>query len=212
MKHLAASIALVVACAPCASGAQEQTWPRSTVDALYSYLSYDVGDDIELSGPGAALRFTVGEGLGFLTGEYQYSEPSGRALGERFEATLKTWRAGAGVRVLDKRMGSLHVRGEYVDFEREIEAPSLGEAEDDQDGFGGHVGGIFGIAHVLFWGEAGYIRTDESDGYELRTGAGWQPGTTGFFVEYRLTDLQGDDEDVDETFGDIRVGVRSGFN
>ncbi|MGH8431993.1 MAG: hypothetical protein ACREUF_16480, partial [Solimonas sp.] len=172
-------------------------------------------DDLE--GFGAKFRGSIADDL-FFAGEYQ------RATAERIEATLTDpdsgtsqsgetdidldyteWRLGLGVPFYRAHPATFYGVLEYLNLETEAEGtavdPGTGQAsgarsESKQDGAGAHLGVLFNpMRNLSLYGQLGYLRLDDLDGIEYLLGAAAQVHRYGgLFVEYRDSDLDGDDD------------------
>lgn len=194
-----------------AAFAQGDYFAHNTIDLLYSHLKFTVdgvGDDI--SGPGYGVRIVAGSARPFFTAEYLRSEPDGNVGGVDVEAKIDQWRAGLGYRLIDQPGFSAWGRAEYLSFDGEITGGGLVGA-DDEDGYGVHLGAAAGSGQFFAFAEAGYIKTDETDGWEMRVGATYQLEPVGLFIEYRRTEVETDNLKIEETYSDIRGGARFVF-
>jgi hypothetical protein len=209
MKQFALPLCLALA-SPVALAEADQ-FAHNTIDLLYSHLKFTVdgvGDD--LTGPGYGVRIVAGKSRPFFTAEYQHSEPDGTVGGVDVEAEVDQWRAGLGYRFVDQPGIAAWGRVEYLSFDGEISAGGL-TAADDEDGYGIHLGVAAGSGKFYGYVEAGYLKTDETDGWEARAGAAYQLEPVGLFLEYRRTEVETDNLKIEETYSDIRGGARFVF-
>lgn len=213
MRTALLAIALMACGNAYAQDGEHELFARNTIDIYYSNLTFAVGGiDDDISGNGYGARLRAGAGRPFLSAEYQHSKPDGDVLGTKVKAEVDNWRVGAGYRFVDEPQYSIWGRAEYINFDGKISAPSLAlAAMDGEDGYGIHLGGATGALNFFFYGEIGYIKTDETDGYEFTVGATWQADPLGLFVEYRRTEVETDQLKIEEEFSDIRAGLRIRF-
>lgn len=204
-KHILLVAAAVLSWTPGAFAGDDGL---GTADLFYSSLAYSLDPpDEDIRGDGAGARIWVGPTRGLFTIEYQYAEPDDTIDGLPYEYEVSDLRTGLGWRVVRGRLGSAWVRGEWISLEVDPE----GGDGDDQNGCGIHTGGEIFAGPVGFHGEVGYLNTEDTDGLEWRVGVAYQPSLLGIFAEYRRTDLDIDDTDIDVTLDDIRAGLRVSF-
>lgn len=92
---------------------------------------------------------------------------------------------------------------------------------EDSDGFGihGRASGSFGIPRLSLYGQAGYVDIKDEErfyGFEFSVGGSYAlldlaGGTLGALVDYRLTNLEGEEGDTKLKLRDLRLGVRFMF-
>lgn len=156
-------------------------------------VTADEGDGFGVKG-----RFELGPQV-FLAAEYQsntYDEVEGRP----FDAEIDQIRGGAGFRF---GPGSpFYLLGEVVHVDAELE----GE-KSDETGYGIHLGAAAPMSSGLdLYGQIGYVDVD-ADGLEFLVGLAMMiTPQIGAFADYRHTTLE--DDDVELTLKDIRVGLR----
>lgn len=213
MKVAAAAVLLCLPGFALAAPAQPVSHGNNYVDAYYAFTNYEVdGVDDDLDGSSGGLRLWMGRGYGLFTLQAQGGELDGDVLGTKVEADFDNFRAGLGARLIDDSIGSAWLRAEYVRFHVKLTAEDIGSVSDTQNGYGLHAGGALGTADFKVYGEFGRLDFEDVDGYEYTVGLNWQPGIVGGFAEYRVTDLETDEFNIDEKFEDIRVGVRVAFD
>ncbi|MEW6167734.1 MAG: outer membrane beta-barrel protein [Pseudomonadota bacterium] len=177
---------------------------------------YGVKGRFALSDSGFALSDSV-----FLTGEYQnveYDEISfdtGALIGGEIgvQQELEIWRAGLGYSFADT---PFYLQGEYVGLEAQLTSDGSEDDEEsigddfDEDGWAAHVGAKGMVTEMLsVHAEIGYVDLGEAAGLEYLAGAGLHFSEhVGIFADYRMTTLEGDDENYDVNLGDARVGLR----
>lgn len=186
----------------------------SHVDLYYSNLDFEVSDDTDsasIDGDGGGIGFWLGNNIGLLTAELQKNSLDGSPGGFTTDADIRTMRVGLGYRLLNTPTQGAWIRAEYVNFDGDIEIQDVGSGSDKQDGYGIHAGGMLGAGIVNGYGEIGFVDVDDLDGMEYTLGLNVQPGMVGGFVEYRVTDLELDNIDLDEKFEDLRIGLRLAF-
>lgn len=155
-------------------------------------------------GDGGGIRAQLGLGGVYLTGEYQsvgYDDTDidvdQTRLGLRFGPG-----AGDGT--------GLYAGAEYINYR--FDYPDPINDEDEQSGFGGHLGfgiGLLPLVHA--YGQVGYVKLDDLDGPEYLVGASVQVlPFLGVFADYRVTDFE-DDNNNQLKFEDVRVGARLSF-
>lgn len=162
--------------------------------------------NLEVRNPNATSSDTSGDGYGakaFLhvtdmimaTGEYQ---SLGYDAGDNDRSDI---RVGAGV---GNAAGS-GVFAEYLSIE-------------NGDGFAvyGRAAGSFGIPRLGLHGQAGYVQVEDDErayGFEFSLGASYAiidvlGGTLGAMLDYRLTNLEGQESNVERKLRDVRLGAR----
>lgn len=144
----------------------------------------DDGDGFGVKG-----RFDVAPQF-FIAGEYQaveYDDSNGE---------LDQIRGGLGYRF--NRRSPFYLLGEIINID---------DGEDDETGFGVHLGVDAAVAPALnLYGQVGYVDV-EGDGIEFLGGLAYMfTQQIGGFVDYRQTNL--DDNDVEITLDDLRLGIR----
>lgn len=175
-----------------------QDWGPVTVDPYYVPRA-----EVEFRADGGPSSDDGGDGYGVkamarvigpfvATGEYHSVSYDDAPDFDRDD-----FRVGAGV--VGATLGLL---GEYISSE-------LG------DGFGAHVRLAGGNERASLHAQLGFVQVEDVDrfyGGELNFGAAYQfTDLLGTFVDYRLTNLEGHDSDVQLKFRDLRVGVRLTF-
>lgn len=204
-KHISLVAAAVLSWTPAAFADERGL---GTADIFYSNLAYSLDPpDEDIRGDGGGARIWVGPSAGLFTIEYQYAEPDDEIDGVSYDYQVSDVRTGLGWRVVHARLGSAWVRGEWL----RIDIDAGDDEGDDQNGCGIHTGGEIFAGPVGFHGEVGYLNTEDTDGLEWRVGVSYQPSLLGIFAEFRRTDLDVDDTDVDVTLDDIRAGLRIAF-
>ncbi len=177
-----------------------------TLDAYYipsSDLSIDSSfGSADDSGDGFGVKglFRFADTLGFI-GEYQ------TVTYDDFDLDADQYRLGAGW-FLPTTSG---IYAEYTNIQ-------LGDNNDGEaDGVGVH-GRIAGdlAPGIQVYGEAGYLflqdDAEDIEGYEFLVGGAMQLNPQlGLFADYRLSNLEGQDSNVEFQFDDIRLGVRMYF-
>lgn len=187
---------------------------------LDSEIDAEVGDasgDVEGDGYGLKGALSFGERF-FLAGEYQETEyddlcceiddsgalvvdSDGNAV--RVDAELTQYRAGLGLRSDSFGSTIAFALAQYVRFESDVSDNS-----GDLDGYGVHAGlrgenGRLGVTVQI-----GYLDLDEADGPEYQIEADYRLfDAIGLFANYRITDLDNDDFDIEERTADFRVGA-----
>ncbi|MGQ0697084.1 MAG: outer membrane beta-barrel protein [Panacagrimonas sp.] len=167
------------------------------VDGYYiPFAEVDVGsDDADGDGFGVKGAYEVGTSSVFFTGEYQSVDY------DDIDADIDQLRLGAAFGPGAGSVGEgLYGRGEYV---------SIDFADEDQNGFGGHVGyGLPVTKEFRLYGEAGYLLLDDVDGPELLVGATYQfAPNLAAFGDFRNSFLDvdgGGDLDLSQ----FRIGAR----
>lgn len=209
MRKLFMALAML---SPAAMAAQEQTGDH--LDVYYSNLDFEVetgGESASIDGDGGGIAFWLGNKVGLFTAEIQSNKLDGNVGGFKVDADTRIIRAGMGYKLVNTPMTGAWIRAEYISFDGDLEVEELGEASDDQDGYGIHAGARFGRGSFYGYGEIGRVDLNDLDGMEYKVGLAVQPGLVGGFIEYRLTDLELDNIPVDEEFEDLRIGIRLGF-
>lgn len=201
-----------------ATTANANTLPQnpsgSHVDFYFTNLDFEVetsGFKESIDGNGYGLDFWFGNGIGLFTAEIQTNQLDGNVQGNAVEADARTLRAGMGYRFVNQPAQGAWIRAEYVQFDGDIDVQGFGSASDKQDGYAVHAGGMLGRGMVRGYGEIGFADLDDIDGYEYTVGINIQPGTVGGFLEFRGSQLETDEFDIDESFSDVRIGVRVAF-
>lgn len=187
----------------------------SHLDVYYSNLDLELssgGESASIDGNGGGLDFWLGNGIGLFTAEFQKNDLDGNEAGLAIDADLRVLRVGMGYRFLYEATRSAWLRAEYINVDGDLAIEAVGEADDSTNGYGIHAGGMFGAGIVRGYGEIGFVDLDELDGMEYTVGIAIQPGMVGGFVEYRNTDLEFDDIELDEELEDVRIGIRVAFN
>ncbi len=186
----------------------------SHLDVYYSNLDFEVesgGFEESIDGNGGGMDFWMGNGIGLFTAEIQSNSMDGTVQGAKVEADARVLRAGMGYRFLFEPTRQFWMRAEYINFNGDIEVQGLGSADDTQNGYAIHAGGLIGTGMFRGYAEIGHADLSDIDGFEYTVGINVQPGIVGGFIEYRQSRLETDDFDIDETFSDFRVGVRVSF-
>lgn len=175
-----------------------------------SYLDgyYVPSAELEIDLPGIGSADDDGDGFGikgaaelapqvFLIGEYQSTEY------DDSELELDALRIGAGFGAGAGNGGGLYGRIQYIDYEIDNE---------EESGVGGHIGYALPLSNQFrLYGEVGYLKLDDVDGPEVLGGAAFMLAPNlGIFADYRVTQLE-DDNDIELTFEDFRVGARFTF-
>lgn len=173
----------------------------STVDT-----SIDSTPTFEPSGEGWGVRARVGIPFAgaFIAGQAQKNELEDGGV----DLDLTDSRIGIGMEFIDFGPATLDGRIEFVHL--------LGEGgggEDNDDGFGAHLGLDAGIGILGVYGSAGYIELSDAHGPEVLVGVrGSLLPFFDLFGEYRHNELKnifgsGNTSDLDE----FRVGVNVAF-
>lgn len=186
----------------------------SHVDLYYSNLDYELSDgseSISIDGDGGGIRFWLGNRVGLFTAELQKNKLDGDVEGFSVDADIRQIRAGLGYRFLAQADRGAWLRAEYINLDTDLDVEDLGSANGETDGFGVHFGGLLGTGLIQGYGEIGFIDLDDEDGMEYRVGLSIQPGQVGGFAEYRKSDLEVDDFDLDEDLEEFRVGLQIAF-
>ncbi|HUR42357.1 MAG TPA: hypothetical protein VM240_14425 [Verrucomicrobiae bacterium] len=143
---------------------------------------------------------------------------------------------GYGVKAMARIMGPFVATGEYhsvsydeaSDYDRDdfrVGAGVVGASNSGLyteyisselgDGFGAHVRLAGGNERASLHAQLGFVQVEDQDrfyGGEINFGAAYQfTDLLGTFVDYRLTNFEGHDSDVQLKFRDLRVGVRLTF-
>lgn len=149
----------------------------------------DDGDGFGIRGMGA-----ISESVAF-TGEYQSNTY------DDFDIDVDTLRFGLGL--TGKTGSGLFIEYDKMEFDGE-----------DADGFGLH-GRLASKASdtISLYGQIGYLSlkddTEDITGLEFSLGAVfWINEKAGAFADYRRTNLEGEDSEVEFEFNDLRVGIR----
>jgi hypothetical protein len=164
--------------------------PKANLELRDGGTSADIGGD----GYGVKALFHVTD-LIKATGEYQtVSYDAG-------DSDRSDLRLGAG---LANAVGT-GVFAEYLSIE-------------NGDGFAvyGRAAGSFGIPRLGLHGQAGYVQVEDDErayGFEFSLGASYAlfdvaGGTLGAMIDYRLTNLEGQESNVEVKLRDLRVGAR----
>lgn len=185
--------------------------------------------EIEASGPGGSAS-TDGDGFGLrgmvmpmpqfaITGEYQGTTLDDDATGSftgtpNSELDFDLFRIGGGFLVA----GSSGIFAEYISGEF-----SAGGGSSDIDGFGIH-GRVAGevAPQIELYGQLGWLMlssdfitfpTEEDlDGWEVNVGGAFAFNKqVGAFVDFRLSNIEGDTSQVELETSEIRVGGRVMF-
>lgn len=213
-RLLAAAAALTfVPIANAAPAAQDKT-AGSRLDVFYQRLDLEAkyqGDSESIDGNGGGMALWMGNGWGLFTAEFESSSLDGDVAGFDVDADARVWRVGMGAQFLNTPDAAVWLRGEYVDFNGDLDVEGLGEADDSQNGFAAHLGGRLGRGALNGYAEIGIVELDDLDGMEYKVGVNFQPGLVGGFIEYRVTDLETDNLGIDEEWEAIRIGVRVAF-
>lgn len=202
----------LIMAAPMAQAADSTAGSR--LDVYYSSMDLEVeyqGDSASIDGDGVGMALWMGNGWGLFTAEFQSNSLDGGVAGFDVDADARNWRVGMGAQFLNTPTGGMWLRGEYIDFNGDLEIEDIGEADDSQTGFGIHAGGRLGRGDLNAYAEFGLIELDDLDGVEYKVGVNFQPSLVGAFIEYRMTDLETDNVGIDEEWEDIRIGVRVAF-
>lgn len=160
-------------------------------------------DDDE--GDGGGIKAQLDLGGVFLTGEYQSVDY------DDTEIELDQLRLGIALGPGAGNGGGFYGGAEFVRFA--FDYPGIPESdEDDQDGFGGHIGYAIPLTDLVrLYGQAGYVKLDDIDGPEFLAGIAVELlPNLGLFADYRATDFE-DDDDNELSFDDVRLGVRFTF-
>lgn len=160
--------------------------------------------DFEEEGDGAGVKGAI-EVVPqvFITGEYQSNQYDD--AGSNIE--LDTYRLGVG---LGEGLGN--GQGIYGRFEL-INADDNGDDSDEESGVVGTLGlGAILSPQVKIYGEAGYQKFDDLDGPELLGGIAIRLlPNLGVFADYRYSQLNLEDTDIDITYDEFRIGARFYF-
>lgn len=153
----------------------------------------DDGDGFGVRGSGALSDNAV------LTGEYQ------SASYDDSDLDIDQLRLGVGLTAADSGSG-LFVEYVDVDFDG-----------DEADGFGIH-GRLASKASdvVSVYGQVGYLSVkddfEKNTGLEFSVGATfWINDTAGVFGDFRQSNLEGEDSEIELELTDLRVGIRIGL-
>lgn len=159
----------------------------------------------EDEGDGAGLKAQLDLGGVFLSGEFQSVEY------DDTEIQLDQARVGIALGPGAGNGGGFYGGAEYVNFS--FDYPEVAdEDEEDQDGFGGHIGYAIPLSEMVrLYGQAGYVKLDDIDGPEFLVGLAVELlPNLGLFADYRATDFE-DQEENKLSFDDVRMGVRFTF-
>lgn len=160
--------------------------------------------DFEEEGDGAGVKGAIElVPQVFITGEYQ----SNQYDDDGSDLELDTYRIGLG---LGEGLGN--GQGVYGRFEF-INADDGGDDSEEESGVVGTIGlGAILSPQVKIYGEAGYQKFDDLDGPELLAGIALRLlPNLGVFADYRYTQLDLEDTDVEFTYDEFRVGARFYF-
>ena len=154
----------------------------------------DGTEDGDGFGARAALQFAPSL---FVTGEYTANEYDN-------EAELDTVRVGLGLGEGAGTGDGLYARIEYLNADDGVE---------DESGGVGTLGYALLLApRVRLYGEVGYQKFDELDGPEFLAGLAVQLAPNfGVFADYRSTQLELEDTDIEISYDELRTGVRFYF-
>jgi hypothetical protein len=180
----------------------------------YLDLFYVPNADLELSDSGDTISSDGGAGFGirartatsdsfFFQGEYQKNEYDGFE-GVDLDTEASNLRLGLGLAGGDSGVYGLL---EYVKVGLDVE----GFGEEDDTGFGAHVG-IRGSGPTYLFGQIGMLDAgDFGNGLEFLIGGAMKVGdAASVVVDYRVTNLE-DDDGAEAEFSDLRAGLRIGF-
>ena len=159
----------------------------------------------EDEGNGRGIKAQLDLGGVFLTGEYQSVDY------DDTEIELDQARIGVELGPGAGNGGGIYGGAEYVNFA--FDYPGIAdEDEEDQDGFGGHIGYAIPLSDLVrLYGQVGYVKLDDIDGPEFLGGIAVELlPNMGLFADYRATDFE-DEEENELSFDDVRVGVRFTF-
>lgn len=159
----------------------------------------------EDEGDGGGIKAQLDLGGVFLTGEYQSVDY------DDTEIELDQVRAGIALGPGAGNGGGFYGGAEYVNFN--FDFPGIpDEDEEDQDGFGGHIGYAIALAPIVrLYGQAAYVKLDDIDGPEFLAGIAVELlPNLGVFADYRATDFEDEDEN-ELSFDDVRIGARFTF-
>lgn len=212
-KHIALAIGSITAI-PVIAAPEQANAAGSHVDFYFSNLDYEIesaGIDDSVDGSGYGMDFWLGNGIGLFTAEMQRNNLDGNVQGIAVDVDSRSLRAGLGYRFVNTPTLGAWLRGEYVQFDTDIDVQSQASADDTQDGYAIHFGGMLGQGMLRGYAELGYVDLSDLDGIEYTVGINIQPGTVGGFVEFRGSELEADDFQIDETFSDVRLGFRVVF-
>lgn len=139
----------------------------------------------------------------FITGEFQsntYDDNGG-------DVELDTYRIGLGVGEGVGNGDGLYGRIELIN------ADDGTDSQEDDSGFAGTLGlGLIISPQIKIYGEAGYLVFDDLGGPELLGGIAFRLlPNLGVFADYRLTQLEVDDTNVEITYDEFRIGARFYF-
>jgi opacity protein-like surface antigen len=182
------------------------------IDAYYipsSTIEIDVEDvgseDVDGDGFGVKGMIPLGAAQNlFITGEYQSSKFDGENGNADFD--VDQLRGGFGF-MAPMGTGSLGVYGEYANIDLD---------GSEADGVGVHGRLVFPIGPAVnLYGQVGYLWLEDDsnndvDGLEFLVGGSvdFTPNI-GAFIDFRQSNLNvNDQDDVDFTFQDVRLGLR----
>lgn len=161
-------------------------------------------DNVDESGDGFGLKgaFELAPDV-FFTGEYENNKYDDD--GSNIE--LRTFRLGLGLGAGTGTGGGLYGRVEYI------------SADDPNDNVNADTGGVGTIGYALpltpdfrIYGEAAYQKFDNLDGPEFLVGVSLQLAPNlGFFADYRNTQLDVKDSNVQLRYDEARIGARFYF-
>lgn len=160
--------------------------------------------DFQEDGDGAGVKAAIEIAPQiFLTGEYQ----SNQYDDDGSDIELDTYRFGVGLGEGQGNGDGIYGRLELIN------ADDGGDTEQDDSGFVGTLGlGLILSPQIKIYGEAGYQVFDQAAGPELLGGVAIRVlPNLGLFADYRLTQLEDEDTDVELRYDEFRVGARFYF-
>jgi len=173
----------------------------NSVDVYYVSSGLDVSvpgfgsADDDGDGFGAKGRFAIADNM-FVSGEYQ------SVSYDDFDIDIDQIRAGVGFNSPLGAQASFFGLAEFINA----------DIDDESDnGYGVHGGVQFAVSDsISLKGSIGYVDFGDADGIEYLVGAAFKlTDAFGIVADYRVTNLEEDDADLD--IDDLRVGVRFNF-
>lgn len=172
-------------------------WAQVEITNAGPFDANEEGDGFGVKG---ALEFAPDV---FITGEFQnnqYDDNGG-------EAELETYRLGLGFGHGAGTGGGLYCRLEYIN------ADDPNDDSADESGGVGTLGFALPLSEELrLHAEAGYQKFDDADGPEFLVGITLQLApNVGLFADYRNTQLELEDTNIEIQYDEARIGARFYF-
>jgi len=181
----------------------------------------DSDDSVKFKGYdyGTRAAFELSPNL-FVSGEYVRGSTDKSVEDVKVEFEPEELRIGGGYKLATSKAARLFLGAQYVRLDLDITASDSSGSETvsgKADGYTVFAGADYSInPGIMLYGRLGYLSVDDdgdkADGVDFLAGAQYPlSARTGVFGEFRLTDLDFEDDFGSMSFSAYRAGIRYSF-